>query len=93
MKIILEKTGKKFNTEWIFPIYQPAGLKGVLFFDAGHGFNTEKGFLLNGIRTGAGAGIRWFSPLGPIRLEMGFNLNPKKGERRSVFDFMIGRSF
>ena len=82
-----------FNSEWIFPIYQPAGLKGVLFFDAGHGFDTEDGFLLNGIRTAAGFGIRWFSPLGPIRLEMGFNLNPKKSERRSVFDFMIGRSF
>jgi outer membrane protein insertion porin family len=82
-----------FNAEWIFPIYVPAGLKGVIFFDAGHGFDDTKGFLLDGIRTGAGFGIRWFSPLGPIRLELGFNLSPKKGERGNVFDFMIGRSF
>jgi prepilin-type N-terminal cleavage/methylation domain-containing protein len=82
-----------FNTEWIFPIYKPAGLKGVLFFDAGHGFDDSKGFFGNGIRTAAGFGVRWFSPLGPIRLELGFNLNPKEGERGNVFDFSMGRPF
>jgi outer membrane protein insertion porin family len=92
-EVIGAKNELIFNTEWIFPIYQPAGLKGVVFFDAGSGFNDERGFLLEGIRTGAGFGIRWFSPLGPIRLELGFNLRPKKGERANVFDFMIGRSF
>ncbi|HAR96618.1 MAG TPA: outer membrane protein assembly factor BamA [Deltaproteobacteria bacterium] len=92
-EVIGAKNELIFNTEWIFPIYVPAGLKGVVFFDAGHGFNDEKGFLLDGIRTGAGFGVRWFSPLGPIRLELGFNLSPKKGERGNVFDFMIGRSF
>jgi outer membrane protein insertion porin family len=82
-----------FNLEWIFPIYAPAGLKGVLFFDAGHGFDDDKGFLLDGARTSAGTGIRWFSPFGPIRLEIGFNLNPKNGEKRSVFDFALGSQF
>jgi outer membrane protein insertion porin family len=82
-----------FNSEWIFPIYKPAGLKGVLFFDAGHGFDDSNGFLGNGIRTAAGFGVRWFSPLGPIRLELGFNLNPKSGERGNVFDFSMGRPF
>ncbi len=82
-----------FNSEWIFPIYKPAGLKGVIFFDAGHGFDDAKGFLLNGIRTAAGFGIRWFSPFGPIRLELGFNLNPKEGERGNVFDFSMGKPF
>jgi outer membrane protein insertion porin family len=79
-----------FNFEWIFPIFKPAGLKGVLFFDAGHGFDTMKDFSL---KTTAGVGIRWFSPLGPIRLELGFNLNPKKGERSNAFDFAIGTQY
>jgi outer membrane protein insertion porin family len=79
-----------FNFEWIFPIFQPAGLKGVVFFDAGHGFDSTKDFTL---KTTAGLGIRWFSPLGPIRLELGFNLNPKKGERGSAFDFAIGTQY
>jgi outer membrane protein insertion porin family len=81
------------NAEWIFPIFKPAGVKGVIFVDLGHGFDNTSGFLGNGIRTAAGFGIRWFSPMGPIRLELGFNLNPKSGERSNVFDFAIGRSF
>jgi outer membrane protein insertion porin family len=82
-----------FNFEWIFPIYAPAGLKGIVFFDVGHAFNNDKGFLLDGARTAAGTGIRWFSPFGPVRLEIGFNLNPKKGEKSSVFDFALGSQF
>ena len=79
-----------FNFEWIFPIFQSLGLKGVIFFDAGHGFDTISDFSL---KTTAGLGIRWFSPLGPIRLEFGFNLNPKNGERKSAFDFAIGTQY
>ena len=82
-----------FNFEWIFPIYAPAGLKGLVFFDVGHGFNNDKGFLFDGAKTSAGTGIRWFSPFGPVRLEIGFNLNPKNGEKRTVFDFAMGSQF
>ena len=48
---------------------------------------------MSGAKTAAGCGIRWFSPFGPIRIELGFNLNPKKGEKRSVFDFAMGSQF
>ena len=79
-----------FNFEWIFPIFKPAGLKGLIFFDAGQGFDKIKDFSL---KTTAGAGVRWLSPFGPIRFEFGFNLNPKKGERGSAFDFAIGTQY
>ncbi|MEI8225834.1 MAG: outer membrane protein assembly factor BamA [Bacteroidota bacterium] len=82
-----------FNLEWVFPIYKPAGFKGVLFFDAGQAFDDSSGWLLNGIRTSAGFGIRWFSPMGPIRLELGFNLNPRQDEKGSVFDFAMGTQY
>ena len=78
------------NFEWIFPISKSAGLKGLLFFDAGNGFDSTDDFRL---KTTAGCGIRWFSPLGPIRLEFGFNLNPKEGEKKSAFDFAIGTQY
>jgi len=78
-----------FNNEWIFNIYKAAGLKGVVFFDAGHGFNGSD--WVAGVKTAAGFGIRWLSPMGPIRIELGFNLNPKQGEKKEVFDFMMGR--
>jgi len=45
------------------------------------------------MRSSAGFGIRWFSPMGPIRLELGFNLNPKENERKSLFDFAIGTQY
>ena len=79
-----------FNFEWIFPISKAAGLKGVVFFDAGQGFDGMKDFSL---KTTAGLEIRWFSPLGPIRLEYGFNLNPKNGDRKGAFDFTIGTQY
>jgi outer membrane protein insertion porin family len=92
-EVIGSKNELYFNTEWIFPIYKPAGIKGVVFYDLGAGFDDNKGFTGNGLRSGAGVGFRWFSPLGPIRLELGFNLFPKSGERRSVFDFAIGTQY
>jgi len=83
-----------FNMEWIFPIYKPAGLKGVLFYDAGAGFDgTNLNVIKDSMRTTAGFGIRWFSPMGPIRLEFGYNLFPKSGDRRSAFDFTIGTQY
>jgi outer membrane protein insertion porin family len=80
-----------FNFEWIFPIYKPAGLRGVVFFDYGHGFNRSD--WLTDLRPAAGFGIRWLSPMGPIRMEIGFNLNPKSGDKKEVFDFLMGRAF
>jgi outer membrane protein insertion porin family len=80
-----------FNAEWIFPIYKPAGLKGLIFFDYGKGFNDMNFF--QSLRPAAGFGLRWLSPLGPIRLELGFNLDRKSGERGNVFDFTMGKAY
>ena len=81
-----------FNAEWIFPVYKPAGLKGFLFFDYGKGFNNTGGFF-QALRPAAGFGMRWFSPMGPITVELGFNLNKQTGEKAEVFDFSMGRPF
>ncbi len=45
------------------------------------------------VRTSVGFGIRWFSPLGPLRFEWGFPLNPLPYEQHSVFEFTIGNFF
>jgi outer membrane protein insertion porin family len=77
-----------FNTELIFPLAREIGLRGAVFFDVGKGFdNWSKMFPL---RVGAGPGIRWFSPFGPIHIDIGFNLNTKKGEKGHVIDFTGG---
>ena len=80
-----------FNSEWIFNIFKPAGLKGDIFFDYGKGFNSMNGFF-EPLRPAAGFGIRWYSPMGPIRVELGFNLNRKTGEKGSRLRFFNGKT-
>jgi outer membrane protein insertion porin family len=48
--------------------------------------------LLN-LRTSYGAGIRWFSPLGPLRFEYGRPFKPLPGEAPGKFEFTIGNFF
>ena len=48
---------------------------------------------LSNLRWSTGAGIRWFSPLGPLRFEWGFPLNKLSYEESSVFEFTIGNFF
>jgi outer membrane protein insertion porin family len=77
-----------FNVELVFPISREIGLKGALFFDVGKGF--DKWSDMTPLRYGAGPGIRWYSPFGPIHIDLGFNLSPKKGEKGHVIDFNAG---
>jgi outer membrane protein insertion porin family len=80
-----------FSSELIFPLSREIGLRGAIFWDIGKGF--DKWSDITPLRTGAGAGIRWFSPIGPIHIDFGYNLSPKKGEKRTVFDFTMGTVF
>ncbi|MEJ7730250.1 MAG: outer membrane protein assembly factor BamA [Polyangiaceae bacterium] len=45
------------------------------------------------VRTSWGFGIRWFSPLGPLRFEWGFPFKKLSYEESSVFEFTIGNFF
>lgn len=80
-----------FNTELIFPLSREIGLRGAVFWDVGKGFDRWSN--LTPLRQGAGAGIRWFSPMGPIHIDFGYNLTPREGEKQSVFDFTMGTVF
>ena len=82
-----------FNIEYIFPLSREAGIKGVVFFDAGNAFDDHEHYAVRRLRTSAGAGIRWYSPIGPLRLEWGYNLDPKPDEKQSNWDFTIGVTF
>ncbi len=48
---------------------------------------------LANLRTSTGFGVRWFSPLGPLRFEWGFPLMPLPYEEKYVFEFTIGNFF
>lgn len=51
------------------------------------------GFNPFAIRTSVGAGLRWISPLGPLRFEFGFPLRRRSYEEVFRFEFNIGTSF
>ena len=81
------------NLEYTFPLLKEAGLKGVVFYDTGNaadGLKDTFKFL-----SSYGAGIRWFSPIGPLRLEYGIPLNPRAGIDKSSgrIEFSIGSIF
>jgi len=86
-----------FSTEWIFPLSREIGLQGALFFDVGEGWGTNRGEVVNtrGLAFAVGPGIRWYSPFGPIHIDLGFNLNKKKGrgEKAEVFQFTGGSAY
>lgn len=79
-----------FNNEIIVPIVQALGLKGVLFFDAGEAFLASEGIDLSELRTAVGFGFRWLSPIGPLRIEIGFPLNRRPGDDRQAIAFSFG---
>lgn len=82
------------NAEFLVPIVPEVNVKGVLFLDAGNTWGQgDYPFVDQGLRTAAGFGIRWYSPMGPLRFEWGWNLDPKPGEEKRVAEFTIGTAF
>jgi outer membrane protein insertion porin family len=79
------------TSELIFPLARELGLRGAVFWDVGKGF--DKFSEVTPLRTGVGVGIRWFSPFGPIHIDIGFNPSPKRGEKSHVIDFTAGTVF
>jgi outer membrane protein insertion porin family len=80
-----------FNAEYIFPIISELRLKGVVFFDTGNSYEKFEDF--GKLRYTAGAGVRWISPMGPIRIEWGYNLDRKHDEKSSRVEFTFGTFF
>ncbi len=76
------------NTELLFPIMESYGVRGVAFFDMGNAFSDSLNF--GDFRRSVGAGVRWMSPFGPLRVELGFPINKKPHDETSVLGFSIG---
>ncbi len=90
------------NLEIEIPILPAAGVRGVLFFDAGNAYAENERFFEDktnnpplGLLMSAGFGFRWFSPVGPLRFEWGVPLTrrPAIDTEPVVFEFNIGNSF
>ena len=86
-----------FNVEYTFPIY--GELQGAVFFDAGNLLpsaadpfaSVDAG--LNDMRYAVGVGLRYKLPIGPIRLDYGYNPDRRAGEDVGAFHFSFGFAF
>ncbi|MFL5785729.1 MAG: outer membrane protein assembly factor BamA [Bacteriovoracaceae bacterium] len=84
------------------PLIKEAGLKWVVFYDTGNVWENHPG--VGGdysLRADYGFGFRWFSPIGVLRFEFGFPVNPRQNrlgkqgdnEASNQFNFDIGQLF
>jgi outer membrane protein insertion porin family len=82
------------NIEYIFPLLKEVNMKGLVFLDAGNSYGDDQEWF-SSWRTSYGAGIRWNSPMGPLRLEYGIPINPRDGidDPGGRFEFSIGGFF
>ena len=88
-----------FSTELRVPIWRQLG--GVLFVDGGNAWSRPWDFNINDMKYDAGPGLRYNTPIGPIRADLGIQLNRIPGllvngepePRRFRFHFSIGQAF
>jgi len=81
-----------WNIEYRIPLVKKEGVWGFFFFDAGSAFRKDDNWRA-GTRRSVGFGIRWRSPMGPLVLEYGIKLDPKRGDSSGEFEFTMGGSF
>jgi outer membrane protein insertion porin family len=81
--------------EYQIPLF--FGIKAAIFYDVGNVWGPDVGggtkIDITDVRHGVGAGLRWNSPFGPIRVDYGVKLDQKKGESFGSFNFSAGSSF
>lgn len=82
------------NSEMRFPLRINKALGGVLFYDGGNVYSAInlRNFADNYSNT-IGLGLRYSTPIGPVRLDLGRNLNPVPGIDSTQYYITLGQSF
>jgi outer membrane protein assembly complex protein YaeT len=80
-----------FNVEYTFPII--GELQGAVFADAGNLLTSAEEPGLQDMRYALGLGLRYKLPIGPIRLDYGFNPDRRASEDFGAFYFSFGFAF
>lgn len=79
------------SVELRFPIVGDLG--GAVFVDAGNVFRPSLTYHLDDLRYAAGPGIRYNTPIGPVRLDVAFLLDRRPGESFGRVEFSLGQAF
>lgn len=82
------------NSELRFPLGIKKSLGGVVFYDGGNVYSaiSFKEFANNYTNT-IGLGLRYATPIGPLRIDFAHNLNPVPGIHRNQYFITIGQAF
>ena len=82
------------NSEMRFPLHIMKALGGVVFYDGGNVYNAINlhDFVDNYTNT-VGVGLRYATPVGPIRFDIGRNLNPVTGISATQYFITLGQAF
>ena len=80
------------NGELRFPVWREVGA--VVFVDGGNVFRRVTEFDIGELRSSYGFGVRYHSPVGPIRVDLGFKMGSLLiGENRTAIHFSLGQAF
>jgi outer membrane protein assembly factor BamA len=82
------------NSEMRFPLHINKALGGVIFYDGGNVYSAIniRNFANNYTNT-VGFGLRYSTPIGPVRIDVGRNLNPVPGINPTQYYITIGQAF
>jgi len=97
IKILVPSGGNELlliNAEARIPLTIKKGLGLVTFYDGGNVFPTV-GFhdFTSLYSNNVGLGLRYATPVGPVRIDLGRNLNPIQGINATQYFFSIGQAF
>ncbi len=82
------------NSEARFPLGIMKALGGVVFYDGGNVFSAINfNNFVNNYTNTVGIGLRYATPIGPVRLDIGRNLNPVPGINPLQYFITIGQAF
>lgn len=83
-----------FNSEGRFPLPFMKNLGAVVFYDGGNVYqNINFRQFVDDFTNTVGVGIRYNTPVGPVRFDIGRNLNPITGFRATQFFVTLGQAF
>jgi len=82
------------NSEVRFPLAIVKELGGVIFYDGGNVYSAiNLHDLANNYTNTIGLGLRYSTPIGPVRFDIGRNLNPVPGIKPLQYYITIGQAF
>ena len=84
------------NAELYLPVPGTGNDKSLrifMFADAGNVWRDGEKITRNSIRSSAGVGLSWISPVGPLKLSYGTPLTSQPTDRIQKFQFQIGTAF